>query len=418
MVKKNQKIGFFKTRTTCRLCGDSDLWLFLDMGYMPLAGNFLKKEQIGSAAYFPLRVYCCRSCTAVQLLDIISFDEIFRDYRYLSSVSLSQHFQRYAEELDKDFLKKDDFIVEIGSNDGVLLQPLKNLGMRVLGIDPAENVAKLAQAKGLETHTDFFTKEKAKEIVSQYGQADAILANNVLAHIDDMQTVGEGITTLLARDGVLVFEVHYLLDLLKDLQYDFFYPGEHITYYSLISIIRFYEQFDMEVFDVKKIATHGGSIRVFVRKKEGKYRPQTKRLQQLLAAEELFGLTEINTFDKFKKRVFAHRKQLQKFLSSLLGEKKRLVGYGAAGRGNTLLNFCGIDKSMLEYIVDESPERYGRFTPGTHIPIVPPEFFRNDYPEYALILAWNYREMIIKKEKEYQAKGGKFIIPLPKIIAR
>ena len=408
------KKGRFKHRKTCRLCDSSNLEVFLDLGLTPLAGDYLLKEEIGKECYYPLRVYYCHNCSLVQLLDIIPADNLFRDYRYLSSISLSSHFKGYAQEMIDRFLTKESFVVEIGSNDGVLLAPLKEYGVRVLGVDPAVNVAWVAQRRGIETIADYFTEQHAKEIVKQYGQADAIFANNVLAHIDNMDEVFAGIQRILKPEGILVFEAHYLVDLIEKLQYDFFYPGEHLSYYSLSSLIPFLNKYDMRIFDAKRIPIHAGSIRVYVCKKNQK-KKETKQVREYLSLEKEMKLNSIKPLKHFAKRVAIHKEKLNKFLYGLLVQNKKIVGYGAAGRGNTLLNVSGISTQIIPYIADESPERYGRFTPGTHIPIVRPEVFRKDNPDYALLLAWSYKDTILRKEKEFLKRGGKFIVPLPTI---
>lgn len=407
--------GKYKHRNTCRLCDNSHLELFLDLGLTPLAGNYLLEKDLGNEFYYPLRVYYCHNCSLVQLLDVVSQNILFRDYRYLSSIGLSSHFKDYAEEMMNRFLTRKSFVVEIGSNDGVLLVPLKEYGARVLGIDPAENVAWVAQRRGIETIADYFTQQNAIKIKKKYGQVDAIFANNVLAHIDDMEDVATGIDHLLKPSGIFVFEVHYVLDLIQKLQYDFMYPGEHLTYYSLLSLIPFWKKYGFLIFDVKRIPIHSGSIRVYMQKNRVKVRKPTKRIQKLIAQEKRFKLDTLEPFVSFANKVFAHKKRLRNFLINLKKKNKKIVGYGAAGRGNTLLNACVITPSILDYIVDESPERYGKFTPGTHIPIVKPEVFREDNKDYALLLAWSYKDTIIKKERKFIKKGGKFIIPLPGI---
>lgn len=406
------KKGTFEHRETCRLCRGDDLTLFLDLGLIPLAGDYLLKEELGKEKYYPLRVYFCQNCFCVQLIDVVSSDHIFRNYRYLSSISLSSHFEDFAYEMQKRFLRASAFVVEIGSNDGVLLAKLQKYGVKVLGVDPALNVARIAQAKGIETLPDFFTEKKALEIMKKYGQADAIFANNVLAHIDDMHDVAKGVSHLLKPSGIFVFEAHYVLDLIEKLQYDFMYPGEHLIYYSLLSLIPFWEKYDFSIFDVKRIPIHSGSIRVYMQKKK-KLRRATKYVNELILQEEAFRLNTIYPFMAFASKVYKHRKKLLAFITNLKRKNKKIVGYGAAGRGNTLLNLCGITPSILDYVVDESPERYGRFIPGVHIPIVKPEIFRKDNPDYALLLAWSYKDTILKKEKEFLKRGEKFIIPLP-----
>lgn len=404
--------GKYETRKSCRLCTSSDLTQVLDLGLLPLAGDYLLENELGSEEFFPTKVYFCKNCYLVQLVDIISPKRIFKDYRYLSSFSLTKHFQEYASQISK-YLKKGDFIVEIGSNDGVLLEPLKKMGFKVLGVDPARNVAKIANDKGLPTIVDFFNEKTAKTIVDSKGRADAIFANNVLAHIDDMTEVARGVKILLKNSGIFVFEVHYLLDLVEKLQYDFFYPGEHLTYYSLYPIIKFWEKFGLEVFNVERIPIHSGSIRVYLRHKTSSNK--SKSVSKLLVLENKKKLYTLQTFKDFAKDIDGHKIDLMKYAASLKRKGKKISGYGAAGRGNTLLNLCKLDNSVIDFIFDHSPQRFGRFTPGTHIPIIDSKEFLKRKSDFSLILAWSYTNEIIKKEKDFLRRGGKFIVPLPKI---
>ena len=414
MLDSKRKLGKFTKRSTCRFCGGKNLSKILDLGFMPHAGDYLTVDEIGREYYYPLRIYFCNRCKSVQNLDIISPTVLFKNYHYLSSVSLTNHFKDYANEIKKRFLTKDSFVVEIGSNDGVLLSPLKNMGIKVLGIDPAKKIAKIARKKGVETVVDYFGYKTAKKILVSNKKADALLANNVLAHIDDMHNVFKGIVEILNPKGVLIFEVHYLSDLIKKMQYDFFY-SEHLSYYSLSALIPFLSKYNFEIFDIKRIRIHSGSIRVYAQFKgsgKQKIKVSVNKLLQQEIREKIFTKEH---FIEFSKKVYKHQKQIKKLLIRIRHKGYRIVGYGAGGRANTLLNFCEIDSKILDYIVDDSPERQGKFTPGTHIPIVSSDVFRNDYTEYSLLLAWNYKDMIMKKEKNYLKMGGKFIFPLPKL---
>lgn len=406
------RVGKFNTRKTCRICGSYSLELFLDLGFMPHAGDFLKKSEVGKEYKYPLRIYRCRKCGLVQILDVISTNTLFKNYHYLSSVSLSPHFEEYAEEMSKKFLAKNTFVVEIGSNDGVLLLPLKKRGINVLGVDPSANVAKIARKKGVKTITVGFGLDIAKDIVKENGKADAIFANNVLAHIDDIKDVFEGIEILLKKDGVLVAEVHYFPELLKKNQYDFFY-NEHLCYYSLKTFTKLLKLGGLTPFDAKTIPIHSGSIRIYAKFIGNNNYPKTKRLIKLENSEDNISFKSLADFSK---KVETHKKDLLSLLNKIKGKNEKIVGYGASGRANTLLNYCGIDTKILDCIVDESPERYGKFTPGTHIPIVNPDYFRRDKKvKFALLLAWNYKSEILGKEKKFVDNGGRFIVPFPKI---
>jgi methylation protein EvaC len=408
------KLGKYRSRLNCRLCGSRNLVKFLDLGYMPHAGDFLTADMVGKENSYPLRIYYCKDCNLVQNTDVISRSTLFKDYHYLSSVSLSEHFQKYAEEIRDRFINKGSFVFEIGSNDGVLLIPLIKNGIRVLGIDPASNIAKIAKNKGVPTIVNYFGENIANKLLKIYGEADVISANNVLAHIDDMDDIFKGITKLLKPEGVLIFEVHYLPDLLDKMQYDFFY-SEHLSYYCLLALKPYLDKFNLVIFDIKKIPIHSGSIRVYAMYKSNHIYKITSNVARLNNAEISSGYFNVKYLKAFANRVYKHRENIRRYLINIKKDGNRIVGYGASGRANTLLNFCGIDSNILDYIVDDSPERQGKFSPGTHIPIVSPDIFRADNVKHTLLLAWNYKDLIIKKEASYIKKGGLFILPLPKI---
>jgi len=404
-----------RTKNRCRLCKSSSLKKVIDFGLMPLAGGFLKKNKLSQEKKYPLRIFFCQNCKLLQLIDVISPKILFKDYRYISSATktLSKHFKKYAEEMASRFLNKDSFVVEIGSNDGVLLAPLKRNGINALGVDPAVNIVKIAKKRGLNVINDFFNVKTAKRILNKYGKADAIFSNNTLAHINDMNEIMKGIKLLLNEKGILVFEVQYLADLVKYLQYDFFYH-EHLCYYSLKPLIKFLDKYKMEIFDVKKIPIHGGSIKVYVTNKLNKKYPVSKRISHILAIERKMNLHTFSGLSDFIKRIQRHKILLMAELKRIKSENKTICAYGASGRSVTLTNYCGIDKNYLEYIVDASPERYGRLMPGTHVPIVAPSYFKKNPTDIVLITAWTYKDEILGKEKWF-LKKGKMIIPLPEI---
>jgi len=384
---------------------------------MPLAGNFLSKNEIGKEKKYPLRVFFCKNCSLVQVLDIIPKEELFTKYFYLSSVTktLSNHFKEYAKEMVNRFLiPGKSFVLEIGSNDGVLQEPLEKLDIKTLGIEPAVNISRFARKKGLEVINDYFSKKLAEKIKKERGQVDAIFANNVFAHMDSIRDVTKGIKLLLKKDGIFVFEVHYIVDLIEKLQYDTIYH-EHMCYYSLTSLSKFFESFNMEIFDVKKIPIHAGSIRIYVKNKDQRLKNISKNVKKILKYEKDNGFDSLQRYLNFSIEVRNHRDKLKKTLTDLKKKNTKIVGYGAPGRGNILLNYCSLGPDILDYIIDESPIRKGMFIPGMHIPIISPEKFRKNNPDYALILAWSYKQEIFKKEKKFIENGGKFIIPLPKI---
>lgn len=401
-------------RNDCRLCKSKKLTKFLELGPQPLAGKFLRKDQLGqSEPFHDLGVYFCEDCKLVQAIDIVEGDKLFSEYFYAPHALLSPHFTDYAKDLVAEYkLGKDTLVVEFGSNIGMMLKPLRDLGVNAIGVEPASNIAEMANKLGLTTVNDFFTEKVAKEIVSKHGKADMIIANNVFAHIDDLDEILRGIKALLKDDGVYVFENHYLLDTVKLLQYDDVYH-EHLCYYALIPLIPFFRKWGMEIIHAKPIHTHGGSIRVYVANSTTK--KPSPAIQTMVDQEKAAKLDQFATYEHFGNAVRAQKIELATLLKKLKAEGKKIVGYGAPARGNTILNYCGIDTSILDYIIDDSPLRQDKYTPGTHIPIYNVEKFRADQPDYALLLAWGgYTEKILKKEQAFIDKGGKFIVPLPK----
>lgn len=406
-------------KDSCRFCKSMDLHKFLELGPQPLAGKFLTSGQLGEKEdYFPLGISFCKSCTLVQVLDVVPKGKLFSQYFYAPHSVLSPHFTAYAKEITDEFgLNEHSLVIEIGSNIGMMLKPLKELGVKAIGIEPAKNIAKMANEMGLETINDFFTEKVASGIVEKLGKANMVVANNVFAHIDDLDEILSGIKVLLKEDGIFIFENHYLLDTIENLQYDDIYH-EHLCYYSLHPLVPYLDKYGLRVFDAKRIKTHGGSIRVYCGNSKRKIKPA---VQELLEEEKKHGLDRLETYIEFGNKVKKRRKELTKLLHSLKSDGKTIAGYGAPARGNTLLNYCKIGTGVLDYIVDDSPLRQNKFTPGTHIPIISVDRFRKENPDYALLLAYGgYTETILKKEDGFIKNGGKFIIPLPevKIIGR
>lgn len=407
-----------KHREDCRGCHSKDVVKFLSLGNLPLAGGFIKEEDIPKEKKYPLDVYFCRNCSLVQIMDIVPADILFKDYRYLSSVmtTLVRHFEIHAKNLVSRYsLNKDSFAVEIGPNDGVLMKPLQDLGVNILGFEPAKNIAKIASSKGLRIINDYFTKNNAIELIKLHGKADIILANNVFAHIDDIDEIMEGISKLLKNDGVFVFEVHYIVDLIEKLQFDTIYH-EHLIYYSVKALQKLMNRYNMEITDIERIPIHSGSISVHAKKINNANHIDSS-VSNLLKLESSLGLHAEEPYFEFADKVKRIKDELLTLINNFKLKNKRIICYGAPGRGTTFLNYIGIGKKQIDYVIDQSPERYGRVMPGVHIPIYPPEKFREEIipPDYALILAWSYEKEIIKKEQEFISKGGKFIIPLPKI---
>lgn len=404
-------------RPNCRTCKGTRLVRFLSLGKTPLANSYLTKEQLSEPEpSYPLETYFCEDCGLVQLLDIVPGEVLFKNYLYISSTAPSyiQHFESFAKELVERFgLTKNSLVAEMGSNDGIMLIPLKKLGVRTLGVDPAENIAKIAEKNGIETFVDFFTRGSAERILRDKGEADIIAGSNVFAHIDDLDEVLKGVNVLLKGDGVFVIEATHMLEMLQKKLFDLIYH-EHVSYYCLQPLQRLFRRFDMEVFDVKKVSTAGGSLRVYAQKKGGKH-PISSSVNEILDIERKAGMYKLETYMNYGAEVESIKKELVSTLKKLKARDKRIVGYGAAAKGNTLLNYFGIGTDILDYIVDKSPLKHSLYTPGMHIPIVPPERLEEERPDYVLILAWNFADDIIKQHNKYAEQGGKFIIPLPEV---
>jgi len=406
----------FIHKTTCRICKSSDLVRILDLGEMPLANAFLKKEDLDKPeTKFPLAVYFCKSCGLLQLLDVVNPEILFRHYYYLTSTSkpLADHFVELGKNLVDRFVEsKNDLVLEIGGNDAVLLDSVKNR-CQVLNIEPARNIAKISREKGIDTIDEFFSLELAKRILKEYGFAKVITASNVIAHIDDLDDVFEGVKILIGTKGVFVFEVHWvgnLMGLVDIGGFDQIYH-EHLSYFSLSALKKLVNQFGLEIFDVKLIPVHGQSLQVYISKNY----EVSESVNKFLEKEKSLGLDKIETYVNFAEKVEKNKKELRNLLSKLKKENKKIVGYGAAAKGNTLLNYFQIDNKILDFIVDDSPLKQGLYTPGTHIPIFSPDRLKENRPDYLLLLAWNYAESILKKEQKLRNNGVKFIIPVPKV---
>ena len=398
----------------CRICSNTNLKLILDLGKQPPANSFIRKENsLKPEKKFPLRLFLCDKCFLVQLLDVVSKEYLFTHYFYMTSASkpIVNHFKIYANEICKKYFKqkKDALVIEIGSNDGSLLKEFKNNGIDVFGIEPASNIAKIANDSGIETINEFFTIGLAKKLSSR--KASIIVANNVLAHVENLQDVIKGIKILLKNDGIFIFEVPYLVNLIEKMEFDTIYH-EHLSYFSMKSLKKLMEQNQLEIIDVKKQKVHGGSIRVFVSKK-GSY---TKNLNvtKILNFEKEFGISKINTYKDFAKRVLAFRVELLEQLNKIKQDGKNIFGYGAPAKGNVLLNFCNINTNYIEFILDTTKIKQKMYSPGMHIPIKSPNIINSKGDgDIALLLAWNYKKEILTKENNFRKRGGKFLVPIP-----
>jgi len=413
MVETSQARGNFIHRTCCRICGSTKLDKFLSLGPSPLANNFLRVDQLNKKElHYPLDVYFCNKCHLVQLLDIVPPEVMFKDYAYITSASkpMELHFAGLAKDVVNNFkVSKDSLVVDIGSNDGTLLQYFSKMGLRILGIEPASNIAQIARKRGVTTINKFFSKDCAIKIYKKYGFADIILATNVFAHLDNLENILYGIDYLLSKDGVFVIEVPYLINLLDNIEFDTIYH-EHLSYFSIYPLIYLFQKFGMKIVDIKQIPIHGGSIRIFVKRLTKK---QSQNVSKFLSTEQNAEIDSLKIYTKFAKKVALVKERLVKLLKTLKNEKIRITGYGATAKGNTLLNYCKIGPDILDYISDTTPYKQGRYTPGMHIPIFPEEKFHREPPNYVLLLAWNYADEILQKEQKYRQKGVKFILPLP-----
>lgn len=400
----------------CRVCKSEDLETVLHLGRVALANSFLEKNQLEEPEpFYPLTVCFCKSCNFVQLAEVVPPEKLFKNYIYVSGTSAEgkRHFELLAEDLMNTLQPpKDSLVVEFASNDGTLLQNFKKRGVRILGVEPAENIAPIAEAAGVPTINDFFSEKVAKEIVKTKGRAKIIIGTNVFAHLPDLDEVMRSFQILLEESGVIVIESPYIVNLLEKVEYDTIYH-EHVSYLSLAPLIRLFDSYGFRIFDAKRTPIHGGSICIFACRKDAKFKEKPS-VAELLAMEKRKGLNTIKPYREFAYNVQNSRVKLLEMLYELKKSGKRIVGYGAAAKGNTLLNYCNIGPDILDYIADKSPHKQGKYTPGTNIPVVHPDKVLEDMPEYMLILAWNFAEEIMKEQSKFKEAGGKFIIPIPK----
>jgi SAM-dependent methyltransferase len=401
----------------CRLCGGALHHTFVDLGMSPLCESFLAPRKLDAMEpYFPLHVLVCKSCFLVQLKEYVSPEHIFREYAYFSSYSTTwvAHAKRYCETITERLrLGPDSLAVELASNDGYLLQHFLALGVPVLGIEPAVNVAKVAIDKGIPTRVEFFGVELADNLVAEGKRADLIVGNNVLAQVPDLNDFVAGMARLLEPEGVITLEFPHLERLMAENQFDTIYH-EHFSYFSLITIERLAARHRLKLIDVEELPTHGGSLRVYLAH-AGSTRPITTTVPALLARERSLGFEDVATYASFGEQVKRTKRNLLSFLIQAKDEGKIICGYGAPGKGNTLLNYCGIGTDFLEFTVDRNPYKHGRFTPGMHIPIHEVEAIDARKPDYLLILPWNLKDEIIQQMRHIAAWGGKLIIPIPEL---
>jgi len=398
------------------MCKSEKIEKFLDLGYSALSDNFLTLDQLNlPETSFPLNVYICLNCGLFQLGYVVQAELMFNEnYPYDSSTTKTgrEHFTSMAFEICEKFdLKQNSLAIDIGSNAGVLLSGFKSKEMRVLGIEPSTNVAQIAIKNGIDTITEFFSSKLTNKILEKYGNASVITGTNVFAHVDDLDDFVDTCDKILTEDGIIVIEAPYLLNLLDNLEYDTIYH-EHLSYFSVKPIVNFFKKFDMNVFDLKFQEIHGGTLRYFIGRKAKHKVSET--VFDFLKKEEEKGIYSRERLKKFADDVASHRLELKNMLMDLKKQNKKIVALSAPAKGNTLLNYCRLGPEILDYVTDKNPLKIGKYTPGMHIPVFSDEKLLEDKPDYALILAWNFADEIIKNNQEYRDQGGKFIIPIPK----
>jgi C-methyltransferase C-terminal domain/Putative zinc binding domain/Methyltransferase domain len=400
----------------CRFCNSRLQQTLVDLGMSPLCESYLSGNQLDQReAFYPLHVRVCGKCFLAQLEAYVSPEEIFSDYAYFSSYSDSwlAHAKKYADQMTERFqLNAESLVVELASNDGYLLQYFVGKAIPVLGIEPAANIAPFAEQKGVPTLVKFFGVNTAKELVAQGRRADLVLGNNVLAQVPDLNDFVGGMKILLKDRGVVTIEFPHLMRLMEENQFDTIYH-EHFCYFSFISVEKIFAAHGLTLFDVEELKSHGGSLRIYGRHVEDATKPVTARVNELRARELAAGFDKLSTYSSFAEQVKETKRKLLAFLIDAKRAGKQVVGYGAPGKGNTLLNYCGIREDFLDYTVDRSPHKQGKYLPGTHIPIHAPERIKETRPDYVLILPWNLKDEIMKQHAYIREWGGKFVTPIP-----
>lgn len=413
-AENEASMGYF--REDCRLCHSKKMETFLDFGMHPHSDGFVRKDQLDQPEpVFPLAANICTECGQVQINYIVKPDYLYgEDYLYDGAITATgrDHFLGMAKEIvEKYKIPAESLAVDIGSNVGLLLSGFREQGLRVQGVDPTPKMTAIAIENGIDTITECFSVDIARRIVEEKGKAAVVTGTNVIAHIDDLDDLMEGMDVLLEEKGIFVVEAPYFANLVEKLEYDTIYH-QHLSYFSVHPMAQFAERFGMELFDVKQTNIHGGSIRMFIGRK-GKYDVQPI-VGELIESETESGLHSLERVQQFARDVYAHRRGLVKMLSSLRDQGKKIAGIGAPAKGSTLLNFCGINRSILDFVTEKNELKVGRYTPGHHIPILSDAALLERKPDYALILPWNFAPEIMKNLQAYKEQGGKFIIPIPK----
>lgn len=399
----------------CRFCNSSLELSFCDLGKTPLSNSYLTEKELHQSEYYhPLHAFLCSNCFLVQLLEYETPKNIFESYAYFSSYSESWliHCSQYVSKICSFLrLKENSFVIEIASNDGYLLQYFLKKSIPVLGIEPAKNVAEVAMSKGIPTLVDFFGTKLAHDVTKKYKKADLIIANNVLAHVPDLNDFVKGLSLILSENGVITIEVPHLQELIRNNQFDTIYH-EHFSYFSLLTLEKVFEKHNLRIFDVEKISTHGGSLRIYACLSQASH-SLSDNILKLRKEEKENGLDRIDTYIKFSDKIKKIKYDLVKFLIEKKRDNKTIVGYGAPAKGNTLLNFCGIKTDFIDYTVDKNPFKVDKFLPGSHIPVKNTESINITKPDYILILPWNLKSEIMNQLSFVKKWGGKFIVPIP-----
>lgn len=408
-----------KIATRCRFCGTGLQYIFVDLGMSPLCESFLTIDQLNQMEpFYPLQVFVCEKCFLVQLQEYVSPEQIFRDYAYFSSYSDSwlAHAKAYTDLVTQRFnLGRHSRVVELASNDGYLLQYFVEKGIPVLGIEPAANVAAVAIEKGIPSLVEFFGQQLAQELADNGKWADLIIGNNVLAQVPDINDFVEGIKILLKPSGVVTIEFPHLMRLIEGNQLDTIYH-EHFSYFSLIAVQAILGAHGLTIFDVEELSSHGGSLRIYARHTEDTSKPVGQRVIQLRDTEEANGYNSLEVYSAFAEKAKETKRKILEFLITAKRENKSIVGYGAPGKGNTLLNYCGIRSDFIDYTVDRNPHKHGKFLPGTHLPIFPVDRIKQTKPDYLFILPWNLKDEIMQQMSYIREWNGKFVVPIPEIM--
>lgn len=400
----------------CRLCGKTLTRPFLDLGVSPLANSYVHSDRLQqSESMYPLKTFVCDCCFLVQVEDYESPNHIFSDYAYFSSYSESwlAHCKSYVDTMIKRFgFDSQQQVIEIASNDGYLLQYFAEREVPVLGIEPAANVAAVAKEKGIPTVVDFFGTSLARKLSEQGKSADLLLGNNVLAHVPNLNDFVSGMKIILKPTGVITMEFPHLKQLIEHVQFDTIYH-EHYSYFSFTTVCQLFKKHGLVVFDVEQMQTHGGSLRIYVQHEEYSEREVTSGVKTLLEEEQSFGMTDISMYQSFSEKAMRLKRDIVQLCLSIKNEGKTIVGYGAPAKGNTLLNYCGLDKDYFDFTVDRSPHKQGKYLPGSRIPINAPDKIKDARPDYLFVFPWNLADEIIQQTAYIREWGGKWIIPVP-----